>query len=103
MNRATYDTLMQQAQLLGGLAARLDEEEIREAIRDHDATHMVAPIMAPSAYLAGHERVTAMTGLLRAVQRLGAAARHLQKVVEETEPKAERARAEARAILGGGG
>lgn len=102
MERATYDELAERIRLLAGLASSFDPNELDEFIRINDQTHTIAPILAPTAYMAGHERVDAMTALARAVARLRAAAIEFRDVVEKTEAKAQRARDEARAILGGG-
>ena len=100
MNEAKGKEVANQVRLLGKLAALHDEDELRELLDANGRSLLIGPILTPTAYGAGHERVQAMSDVVRAVLKLREAYLGLVQVVEETEPKAQRARAEAAAILG---
>ena len=73
-------------------AAMLGDLDLAGFIRRAEEATAIGPIFHPAAWMAGHERVSALVGLAAAAQRYLAEIEKCKAVVAETEPRAERYR-----------
>lgn len=100
MTESEYTDVTTRVLALAGLSMRFEPEQLLDALRAIQRADTVAPILSPTAYGAGVERMHALANVLRATLKLREAAERFEDVVAKTEPKVRRAREDAAAILG---
>lgn len=69
MNRARYETTLIQVRLMNTLAtsAVVTDEDIQELIEANEHAVVMGPVLDPTAWIAGHETVQAVTACARAL------------------------------------
>ena len=74
-----YQTIQDQLQLITGLAADIDPEALQRFIDRADRSDAIGPVLYPSEWMRGHDRLRDVIDSARALSSFAAVARRIRE------------------------